>query len=279
MNTDNFSFSRTARLTALYLSENRRFLLLCAGTMLGASLIISLFSLLVFNYSADYYYTKHMDPAIEYMVIWYAIALFVFGCVGASMMFSDLRTRQGRIHLLMMPANSSEKFISRGIIFVILLPIIFYLCMCVGESLRCLIESVIIGDNKNTAPVTPLYAIFWHREIMAYYISETHPVLFTAMWVVGYFLVQSFFVLGSVIWPKASFLKSTVVFTGLIFFFFGVTAWCAFEWGNDKYFDERTWLQQNIIYVFFWLECAACLYNWGMAWLRLRETDVITTKR
>lgn len=279
MNTDNFSFRRTARLTALYLSENRRFLLLGAGTMLGASLIISLFCLLVFNYTASYYYNNNVDPAIDFMVIWYSIALFVFGSVGASMMFSDLRTRQGRIHALMMPANSSEKIISRGIIFIILLPVVMYLCMFIAESLRCVFESVIIGDHENAAPVTPLYAIFWHPEIMKNFINNSHPVLYASMWIAGYFLVLSFFVLGSVIWPKASFIKSFVIFTGLTVFFIGVTAWCAYTLGNDKYFDNRSWLQQNIIYVLFWLECAACLYNWTMAWLRLRETDVITTKR
>lgn len=278
MTKDSFNIGRCASLTRLYITENRRFILLSLASVFGVLLLIALFSILDTNYMVV---RKHgtavgFDPALQGLEMSYIIAAFILGALGCASSFAILQKKQGRINLLMIPANASEKLASRVIIFVILFPVMYLLLVCAAESIRCLIVSC----TEHVVEPMPLYVALFKPEVSKFLIPSFKHGLIVMMVTMGFFMVMSFFVLGSTIWPKASAIKTFAVFAALTFFYIGTAAWLTSTLSKGfTYYSQSSWLERNCVEVSIAAEVIAILFNLAMAWMRLRETDVITTRR
>ncbi len=276
MNTNRFSIARTLNLFRLYFIENRKFFIICATAVTGILICVALSVSSDTNYDNTYFSDYHnVDPAIQFLLPMYVVLGYVFAALGASFMFSNLKSKQGRINTLMLPAFASEKLVSRMILFVVFYPLFFIAAVSFAEFVRY----VFMLFRYHVAPVTPLFAIFNNPELLAYCTPMKYPHLIPCMIFVGAFAVQSFFVLGSVIWPKYSSLKTFGVFFAL-FFFYGVSSVSiGGHIASTRIYQSKTIVEEYFPYIILALEIVVCLFNWTMAWWRLKETDVITTKR
>ena len=277
MNNNRFSISRAFDLFRLYIIENRKFLLICAAAVVGILICVALSVSNDLNYERIYsHYSPNLDPAIPYLVPAYIIIGYIFAALGVSFMFSELKSKQGRIRTLMIPANSSEKLISRMFVYVVIYTVFFILAICIAEFVR----DIYLMTKPTVAPVTPLYTIFGNKAALTYLTNDKYPFLLPCILFVGAFAAQSFFVLGSTFWYKYTAVKTFALFFGL-FFIYAVSVFTLGSYlSKGKTYTNLDYFMSNYFgYLFLCFEIIVCLFNWGMAWWRLRETDVITTKR
>lgn len=277
MNNDKFSLSRTFDLIRLYIIENRKFLLICAAAVIGILICVALSIASDVSYLREYsMYRPDLDPAIPYLVPSYIIIGYIFAALGASFMFSELKSKQGRIRTLMIPANSSEKLISRMLVYVVLYTVFYLAAIFIAELCR----ELYLMTKTTVAPVTPLYAVFSNKAALSYLTTDKYPVLLPCIFFVGVYAVQSLFVLGSTLWYKYTSVKTFALFFAL-FFLYAVSVFTLGSYlSEEKIYPDLDHFMSNYFgYVFLCFEIIVCLFCWGMAWWRLRETDVITTKR
>lgn len=278
MNNNKFSIKRALNLCMLYINENRKFLLICAVSIIGILICISLSVVNREYYRMTVYDGPHpgLDPAIPYLVPTYIIIGYIFAALGASFMFSELKSKQGRIRTLMIPANSSEKLISRMFVYVVIYTVFFVLAVCLAEFIRY----AYLMTQSPMAPVTPLYAVWGNKAAISYLTPYRYPHLIPLLLFVGVYAIQSFFALGSTLWYKYSSVKTFALFFAL-FFIYAVSVYTlGSSLSKGKTYTNLEHFMSNYFgYLFLCFEIIVCLFNWGMAWWRLRETDVITTKR
>ncbi|MDE6049054.1 MAG: hypothetical protein K2G09_05110 [Paramuribaculum sp.] len=272
-----FRISRTFDLFRLYIIENRKFLLICAAAIVGILICVAISIASDVSYKRAYsMYRPDLDPAIPYLVPTYIIIGYIFAALGASFMFSELKSKQGRIRTLMVPANSSEKLISRMLVYVVLYTVFYVLAICIAEFFR----DIYLMAKMTVAPVTPLYTIFGNEAAINFLTTDKYPILLPCILFVGVFAIQSFFVLGSTLWYKYSSVKTFALFFALFFFYTISVFMLGSSLSEGKTYNNLDHFMSNYFgYVFLCFEIIVCLFNWCMAWWRLRETDVITTKR
>lgn len=209
---NSFSISRFALLLKKDFTENIR--LYAIGSV---SLLLGLATLMVI-------FTPLMCmPAEEggaifatFPIYW----LFSFAlCIAASMMFPQLRTKQGRVSLFMLPATNSEKYLEQIFTNIICFALMFLACIYAAEGIRMLVAPwVWSGSNPVLATDAGNYidhfAIIYPKE--AIMVREAlasvgmTPDLFAWVMIAGILCNLGVFSLGAVLWPKYSFIKTYV---------------------------------------------------------------------
>lgn len=271
--TDRFNPLRTISLTALYVNENRRTLLLRAALVTGALICIAVLALPFSHYGdwPDYdYKLRDLGPM-------YYFAGIVLACLGASLMMDDLKTRQGRIRLLMQPSPMAEKYIARWLIYVAAFIIFYFVAVAIADAVRVSLASIFYPDYKTCHIFHAMTNDSQNtRELLGP--QEHRATLLQAITAI-YFVIQSFFVLGSTVWYRNSFIKTFIVFGVITAAYFA----CIIPTGEylwaDKIWPEDSWIVDHIKEVMLTAAAAATIFNWSIGCLRMHETDVITTSR
>lgn len=275
MTTDRFSMARTLRLTTITLTERRRELLLQSSLVVGVLLLDIIFTILGNSY--HYKMPEQTDPALTELLWSYSWLFLIFGCLAASLMFTDLRNKQGRINALMRPANVAEKFLSRWLIYVVAYIVFFAAVVFIAESIRY----IIVRCSFESPVVTPLYTAIADGSLFhTLRPRRFDPANLFAILALGYLAIQSFFVLGSAVWPRNSFIKTFAVgfLLTIIYFWSGLAvAENYMIYGQTTVGD--TFIENHAVALTYIIIICAILINWTLACLRLGETDVITTKR
>lgn len=273
MTSDNFSPARCASVIGLYVTENKRTILLSIASIFGILTLLAIFAMLKTNYNYPVSYSGVTYDRALMMLPTYIILGYIFSALACSIAFMTLKSKQGRIHTLMVPANASEKLLARIIIFMIAFPVMYILLLCCADSVRCLIVSC---TNHVVEPM-PVYVALFNPQIR--HIILTNDPIAIRMAVLGFFALQSFFLLGSVIWPRLSSLKTFAVFTAIGLFYAGTAVWLSVILSKNRMTYISSGYNGHEIAILTTIGIAAILFNLAMTWMRLRETDVITTKR
>jgi hypothetical protein len=205
-----FSFGRFSLLVKNHWAENKKKYLLSIPAFMGLLLLWFLFILL----------TKDWDPMAEgIQQVTYFFSLFGLGIIYASQFFGDLGSRPKAINYLMVPASTLEKFLCSLLystaIFFAVFTIGFYI---VDVLMVGIANATNTGYNEVVSGKTPLKAtitnVFYSREFAG-----------NKGWMSFYFFlmfltVQSAYLLGSVYFPKYSFIKTTISQLILMLVFF-----------------------------------------------------------
>lgn len=178
--------------------ENRATFLLVVGGFLGFCVLLGIWNGLI-NISIGV-------SGLLYMLLVAGMLLVV-----ASLTFSDMSTKEGRIRLLMTPAPARDIFLSRLLVVlpgVILLGVAGYFVM--GYT-GLLADGVMHGDWSTDV----------ERGFVDLWPSDWHLVAF----ITGLFMVnETALILGSVLWPRRSFIKTLAVMVALQMIFTLLTA-------------------------------------------------------
>lgn len=192
-------------------------------------------------------------------------------------MADDLRNRQGRIRLLMRPAPMTEKYIARWLIYVVGFVILYFLAVAIADAVRVVLAAIFYPDyhvcyifNALTGDTENANKVLGQPEYRATLIEAITAV---------YFLIQSFFVLGSTVWYRTSFIKTFIVFGAITAIYFGCIIPAGDALMSDKIWPEEFWIKDNIKEVMLTAAAVATVFNWTLGCWRLHETDVITTRR
>lgn len=202
-------------------------------------------------------------------------ALVVYLLVCGSFIFSTLRTRQQRINHFMLPAASSEKFLARYLMLVVVMPLVTVVGFFLGDVLQHLFTLVIKPSlaEWGCGSVRPLFTNFDGFSEGGYTISWPYWVVALLSFHASYLLTGSLFrkhpfVLGFVSWAvvvQLVMLLTVLTVKHVLPLFYGESFTIVFYDTVDK-----------IIY--FVLHCAFIIFCYWFAYRKYKSLQVINNK-
>lgn len=235
MRQDFFNFSRFRNVVAKDLRDNRKKYLLSLALLFGVLIVFTVINCV--NY-ADYSFADELPL--------FYVTLFGGGAVWASVSFSDMDSRAGRIAALMTPASTFEKFAWRWIVAVPLFIVASLIAIFVADRLRVAITPNAVTD------------------------IETEPN--TGFIIAGYFFIQSVFFLGSIVWRKMSAIKTFVAGSIIWGLLFGLASLMIDLFLPDTYSSTFRISQSPVVLTVIWAFTFAVYYG---AYLRLKDIEII----
>lgn len=263
-----FSISRFMDYCRKDMVESWRTNLLRVAMMFGIMVVI-----FVWTGYVQYEYKYDVDPLVEislYVFLWLGL---ICGCLAASFTMEKMKSKTGRLSVLMTPATSFEKFFSRWLISTIVYLVIFLIAFKLADYTRVLIYSLAYPEKMVVASeLKYLFAIEGEYALAKYTDCSVKGLI-----LVGYFFFQSCFVLGSSIWPKNSFIKTFVTgfsVTVIYALILGGIAKLLFDNASGSVPDngDPEFMVKSISYtvgIFF------TLLNWVLAYYRFKEAEII----
>lgn len=172
--------------------------LMWTGILIGTLAAITAFAAMqkYYLYDPAFYAPHSFDPmkTFGHLLFWFGI--IITGCVVAAQTFAPLGTKGGAISNLMLPATQLDKYLTRWIICVPAFIAVYYLCFQLVDVLRYLTLYTLIDDHQ--------YLHFFGFDVFDMGRQEKFLLLSLALF------GQSFFVLGSAVWPKHGFLYTAL---------------------------------------------------------------------
>ena len=232
------------------------------GRKLGLSiLVIYLFyAVLLFGINLSSHGMKNFDigPLFAFMII----GLF------ASMGFSELTTKSQRSDYLTMPASTAEKFIVNTLIYVIGGIVAVIACIYLADLTRMAIlwhkrdETFLVFGLSAFANVTTKWV-----DTTGEFLPCLPKFLLNCLW------YSSVFMLGSIVWPKRSLLKTGTV---VICYFMLVFVMLTLIHINDDAELEEAISQFDKVEIY--IDCVVIALCWVGGWFLFKGKDVITRK-
>ena len=262
-----FSQTRFVNLCRKEMVENWKSNLLRVALMYGAMAVIMLWS----GYLSYRAVGQDTDSTWEFNLVIFMWGLCVFGCLSASFTMERMKSKTGRLSVLMTPATSFEKYFSRWLVFTVVFLIVFLITYKLADYTKVLVYSLVYPEN-NAIAITPLSHLF--GENTDYYTVFKHTHTFVLM-IASYFFCQSCFVLGSSVWPKNSFIKTfsagMIIFIAyvLIVVGFAKLIWPDQISYNPDMSEETAFACLSAIAVLF------TLTNRTLAYFRFKESEII----
>jgi hypothetical protein len=272
-----FDFRRFSLLVGKHWADNRKKYMLSIVAFMSLILIWYVFIML----------TDPLDPLAEGLQhVTYYFSLFLVGPFYASQFFKDLSSRSKGINYLMVPASTLEKTLCSifyvVILFVVVFTVAFYLVNIITVGLANLVHPDYSGVARNgivhKAHISNILRIPGNPRNMAQYFF----LLF--------FAVQSVAFLGSIYFPKYSYIKTAISITivclviALVGFYFTsffmprggfneLSSYRVFsEDGNEtRVIQLPAWIGKVLKFLFFY---AFPPIFWITTYFRLKEKEV-----
>lgn len=130
--------------------ENWKSNLLRVALMYGAMAAI-----MIWNGYLSYRASQDSDITWSFNLMIFIWGLWVFGCLSASFTMERMKSKTGRLSVLMTPATSFEKFFSRWLVFTVVFLIVFLITYKLADYTKILVYSLAYPENDAIA-VTPL---------------------------------------------------------------------------------------------------------------------------
>ena len=187
-----FSWKRvTALLRQEFAVEGRKM-----GLLLLAIYLLFTFILCSVNWTSRGMKTLSVDPMM----------VFLFIAIIASMGFSGLLSKGKRTAYLPLPASNVEKFTVNAMVYVIGGIVAVLACICLADLTRMALFSFKQGDDFLVPGLTALSdtAVKW-VDPNSYTSACLPKFLLNCLW------YASVFMLGSILWPKHSIVKTAIV--------------------------------------------------------------------
>ncbi len=172
--------------------ENRKSILLGVGALW----VIYLLAGVLMGYNID-------GGGIGEIILLGIISL-VLGCIGASFIFSDMKTKQGRISAIMTPATQFEKFLTRWLAAVPMLLILLSIGCVLTEAAR--ICTCWLTVDSESIPKGYMHFIDVENLLDVIFMKKGAFIFPIA----SFLFNQAFFLFGAILWPKLSFVKTLV---------------------------------------------------------------------
>lgn len=278
-----FSFNRWLLLVAKHWSENRKKYLLGILAITGIILIWFLFNIIMDQYRSMGFGTQ---------VGTYFVGLFIVGCLYASTLFSDLASRPKGINYLSLPASQLEKTLCAllygVVIFFTAYTIVFYIADIIMVKIANEVSYVYWQKNHTVGDVFVPEKVV---NILRLEDMSAKKINIGFFFLLGYFAVQSAYILGSVYFTRFSFIKTTVsllvlglfiiIFVGKVLnvfmphgnFYEGITSYRLYEGGemSEKIIRLPEWVGVTTLFL---LKYAFAPIFWIVTYFRVKEKEI-----
>lgn len=244
--------------------ESWQTMLLSWTSLVGILAIASLFQ----GYSCQFYAGDSFADIISGgMVPFVILTLYVFSAVAACAVFKRMRNMSMRLQSLMLPASQTEKFAAAWIIAVPGFFISFVAALYASQ----LIAAAIFPILRTTDLSYPL--INW----IAYGADHFSGAEWTST-ILGLLFFQSFFLLGGIVWAKSPIIKTFAMLIAIGFIYSLCSIWVEYmtllserrHFGGFGYISPDSIKNTALI-----VTSAIILFNYALAWLRLREAEIV----
>lgn len=226
-----------------------------------------------FDYQRPDIHSHGVDPLWAFEARIFLFAFVIWGCISASFAMERMKTKTSRTVVLMTPATMFEKYFSRWLIAVCGFLVVFLIAFKMADWTRVFVYMVKYPDS-NVISSFPLWQ-FWTNS-GAFYEEAGGGGPQMLVFVSAYLLVQSFFMLGSTVWPKNALIKtfSAGISIVIAYVLFAVISGKIFL--PDNFFMGKTDVSKEIMQTvaisvnFFFV-----LFNWVLAYFRFKESEII----
>lgn len=262
-----FYLPRFAVLLRKELAENWKSYMLRALMVFGVTLIAFLWNAYTeYKYAAAFDFVEDDDPVWYFEAAFARWGLFIWGCSYASLALEHLKSKAGRTAFLMTPATPLEKFLLYWLLTVVGFLLFYAAAVLLADWARTLVYMAAYPD----LPILPVdwTAVWSVPEVF----NSTDEI---RLLVCGYFFLQSFFMLGSSVWPRNSFLKTFAAGMGIAVLYIAA--------GNGLYellLPEGYYLPDNpdehhAMDVLNIGLCLLTVVDWVLAYYRFKESEII----
>jgi hypothetical protein len=298
---------RLGRLIKRHWIDNRRKYVFSALTVIMLMLAVYLIYILTALHS-------RLEEELQASIFF--VGLGAAGCLFASTIFSDLGSKSKGIAYLALPASSLEKLLTALFYCIIVFPVfylgIFYMLntpvlkMSNNARYNDWLEDKAYHDEQIRNGLLPetdkfdsfkaerLVNVFQHKTedylTGEYIASNTNgwPNIYTLLWC-AFFAVQGFYLMGSALFGKYSFIKTSVLIfaIGLLFFLFFFTIYSVIPDGDGvnvdptelrDHSDKATYyyrIPEDVLKgELFILQYVFTVVFWLIAYTRLREKEI-----
>ena len=154
--------------------------------------------ILLLMFTGDWYKHEygHNDSMMMVEAGIFTVALVFFSSLAAAALGGNLKDKAGRISAFMLPATQLEKYMARWVIFIPLALVVFLIGFIGIDLLRVALASVFFPHASGH--IHSVFTLF----------SSQH-ILDGVAWIASYIMsLQASFALGSMLWPKNSWVKT-----------------------------------------------------------------------
>ncbi len=207
-----FSFNRWWLLVSKHWAEHRR--------LYGLSLV-AIGALLLLWFTFEFYMEPYEAMHYQVQTLTYFIGISLAGCIFGSMLFAELGTKSKAQNYLSLPASHLEKLLCNLLFGVVLFFVCYTLVFYLIDIIMVRIADAIAYKHWLATRPYPQYESV---KLANVFVMPDRPygapnVFF--YFLLAYFACQAAFILGSVYFPRYSFIKTviTLLVVGLFFTF------------------------------------------------------------
>ena len=211
----------------------------------------------------------------------YNIVFMVYGfgsIIVASLAFRGLKDKKGRIEFLTSPSSTLEKYLVNVLIYVVGFIVVFPICAQLADLTRILVLWP-WSDGDVPGPINFLNTFHNVAHQQEWWKYDSKVILEITLWL-GVLASPALYLLGSVLWPKLSFLKTfaAVYVIEIVIFILAMI-------GISIFSDMPTaakWLKglgQNTVMLWYtaFLAIQLIVY-WPLSWYLFKRKDVVSLK-
>ena len=281
MNTVNqtFDWSRFTAALRKELVENKRAILFTLlGTFGLLTIIMILGNLSTSTHDAVYESLTYCVPQ-KFVYMFLGLAIMIV----ASLAFRKLTSKTGRIEMFTSPSSMLEKFLVNALVYVIGYIVAFFICTQLADLTRIAVlwffkdEYLIVPGPINFLNLIP-DAVDGFGFGSAAEIPGEPSKWMTINLIIGLLAGPGLFLLGSIVWPRLSLLKTFAAVYGLETIL-GITFMIVAI--NLNMVPVGWWiinhLEQIMIAMTIFTVFQLILY-WGLSWYLFKRKDVISLK-
>ena len=269
-----FSGKRFGYLFKKELMEDMKKNLMRCIVLFGIFLVLFLF--VGFNsYNVNPYHVATYDKLWDPMAVFFIFGIFFGACLSATYITEKMKNKTGKISVMMLPATSFEKFSVRWLTYCIGFLLVYFLAFELADWIRVLVLSNFFP--KETINSFPVWRVITTGDFRTDEIVSSKQRQIMSIVIAVFWAMQSFFVLGSTLWQKNSFLKTAVALFALCAGIGLLVYWSSRLFiPNDFYKAEPESISEEtallMVSIFFY---AIALFNTVLAYFRYKEMEVI----
>jgi ABC-type glucose/galactose transport system permease subunit len=204
-------------------------------------------------------------------------------CISASLAFKNLKTKAGRTHYLSSPSSTLEKFLVNVLIYVVGMTVAYFICAQLADLTRIAALWWFKSDSFIVpGPINFLNSVSETVRAFDELESVNHITNFMsiAMWI-GLIANAGLFLLGSVVWPRLSALKTFAALYAVEFALFLIAMPIALGFGDMEAFSR--WFYDFVMHGSFSMSmvvwsCLQAIVFFGLAWFLFKRKDVVSLK-
>lgn len=222
------------------------------------------------------------DDFTGVIMLRYVFVYMVFsfgGIIVASLAFRGLKTKTGRIELLTSPSSTFEKFLVNTVIYVLGFIVAFPICAQLADLTRILIL-LPWGEFDVPGPLNFLNTIHQFAFQQEFWDFSAKAWLEVGLYI-GVLAAPGLYLLGSILWPRLSFLKTfaalyAVEFVVFILVMLGISMFTDIQ--SVALWAAEHFTQGNVVMCFSLFGIIQLVIYWALAWWLWKRKDVISLK-